>query len=379
MGKKITPDLLDAWLRLVPKLGERQAAIDLDRSQSGFRAALHKRDHAPVRKDRRGNTKIFTKAWSKKIHAFKEKVKLNCGNPTAKYVKRKLKINFASLRTVQRELGSEGDVYKNRPTGKILTETEMAARVEHCKSRLRMIEAGTFVYKGPRSARGAKRGVDCYMDCHGVPLPLEKAPTRSQKTWQKPSDKNKSHIQGKTKKSNIIVPQCKLFGGCFPRTGKQFLCSFSGHYFTAAVLVELFKRVVTPALRRNAGPGPWRIVCDGDGAFKSTSFEQYCEEVGIIKVPHPASSPELNPEENVWSEGDRIVEAAVMEVPKWRKGVKGTGKEIKQSDKDAWDTFVKEQYRKVSTRFVFNCTSQKEMEERISQVIAWNGERIPKK
>ena len=65
MGKKITPDLLDAWLRLVPKLGERQAAIDLDRSQSGFRAALHKRDHAPVRKDRRGNTKIFTKAWNK--------------------------------------------------------------------------------------------------------------------------------------------------------------------------------------------------------------------------------------------------------------------------------------------------------------------------
>ena len=170
-----------------------------------------------------------------------------------------------------------------------------------------------------------------------------------------------------------------MFGGCFPRTGKQFLCSYTDRTFTTEVCLEFFKRVVTPALRRNAGPRPWRIVCDGDGAFKSTAFEQYCEEVGIIKVPHPASSPELNPEENVWSEGDRIVEAAVMEVPKWRKGVKGTGKEIKQSDKDAWDTFVKEQYRKVSTRFVFNCTSQQEMEERISQVIAWNGERIPKK
>ena len=379
MGKKLTPQLVDAFVRLVPKLGEREAAISLGGSRSGFRAALHKRDHAPARKDRRGNKKIFTKAWSKKIHAFKEKVKLQGGNPTAKFVQRKLKIDFASVRSIQRELGREGDRYINRNSGKILSQTDMEARVEHCKRRLRMIAAGTFVYKGPRSARGAMRGIDCWMDCHSVNMPLEKAPKRSKKSWLKPSDKNKPHCQGQTKKTNIITPQCKLFGGCFPRTGKQFLCSYTDRTFTTEVCLEFFKRVVTPALRRNAGPGPWRIVCDGDGAFKSTAFEQYCEEVGIIKVPHPASSPELNPEENVWSEGGRIIEAAVFETPKWRKGVPGTGKQIKQADKDAWDKFVKEQYRKVSVRFVLNSTSQREMEERISQVIAWNGERLPKK
>ena len=60
MGKKLTPQLVDAFVRLAPKLGEREAAISLGGSQSGFRAVLHKRDHAAARKDCRGNTKIFT-------------------------------------------------------------------------------------------------------------------------------------------------------------------------------------------------------------------------------------------------------------------------------------------------------------------------------
>ena len=374
MGKKITPELVASYVKLVPELGERKAAKALGRSQSGMRAALHRSEHAPVRKDRRGNKKKIPPALLKRLHALKQKVKSVGGNPTAKYCKRVLKIKNVGVRTVQRELGSEGDSYKNRPNGKQMTETEMEARVLHCTNRLRT----KFVYKGPPNARGAKRGIDCWMDCHTVAMPLEKAPIRSKKTWYKKSEKSKPYIQGQVKKSNVIVPGCKLFGGCFPRTGKQFLCSCSRTTFTGKVLVELFRRVVTPALRRNAGPGPWRIVCDGDGAFKSTIFSLYCEEVGIIRVPHPAVSPDLNPEENVWSEGDRIIEAAVMEVPKWRKGVPGTGKQIKQSDKDAWDAFVKKQYRRVSTSFVHNCTSQAEMEERNCLVIAYNGERIPK-
>ena len=370
---KITPALLVSYEKLTPRLGEREAAAALCCSQSGMRAAVRKRDHAPERKDRRGRERLLKPALRKRIHAFKEKVKLEFGNPTAKYVKRKLRIRNASVRTVQRELRAEGDKYRNRPTGKQMTDIEMEARVTHSTKRLQT----RFVYKGPASARGAKRGIDCYMDCHSVEMPLEKAPVRSQKTWFKNSEKHLSHIQGKPKKRSIIPPSCKLFGGCFPRNGKQFVCSFAGT-FTTEVLLILFKRVVTPALRRNAGPGPWRIVCDGDGAFRSTAFKQYCDEVGIIKVDHPASSPDLNPEENVWSECDRHVELAVMEDRFWRKGAPGTGQQVKQRDKDRWDRFVKVQCRKVTPRFILNSTSQQEMEERDSLVIAYDGERTPK-
>ena len=370
---KITPSLLVSWEKLVPRLGERDAADALGASQSGMRGARDRRDHAPERKDRRGKERALKPALRKRIHKFKEQVKLQCGNPTAKYVKRKLKIRGVSVRTLQRELRADGDKYRNRPAGKHMTDTEMQARVKHCTKRLQM----RFVYRGPASARGAKRGIDCYMDCHSVEMPLEKAPLRSQKTWFKNSEKHLSHIQGKPKKRSIIPPSCKLFGGCFPRNGKQFVCSFAGT-FTTEVLLILFKRVVTPALRRNAGPGPWRVVCDGDGAFKSTAFQQYCDEVGIIKVDHPAGSPDLNPEENVWSECDRHVEQAVMEDPYWRKGAPGTGQQVKQSDKDRWDGFVKTQCRKVAPRFILNATSQQEMEERCCLVIAHDGARIPK-
>ena len=64
---KITPQLVDAFVRLVPKLGEREAAISLGGSQSGFRAALHKRDHAPAPKDRRGNKKLLPKRGAKRF------------------------------------------------------------------------------------------------------------------------------------------------------------------------------------------------------------------------------------------------------------------------------------------------------------------------
>ena len=64
MGKKITPELVASYVKLVPELGERKAAKALDRSQSGMRAALHRSEHAPVRKDRRGNKKKSHQRYS---------------------------------------------------------------------------------------------------------------------------------------------------------------------------------------------------------------------------------------------------------------------------------------------------------------------------
>ena len=67
-----------------------------------------------------------------------------------------------------------------------------------------------------------------------------------------------------------------------------------------------------------------------------------------------------------------------MEDRFWRKGAPGTGQQVKQRDKDRWDRFVKVQCRKVTPRFIQNSTSQQEMEERCSLVIAYDGARIPK-
>ena len=67
---KITPALLASWEKLVPRLGERDAADALDASQGGMRAAARRRDHAPARKDRRGRERLLKPALRKRIHAF---------------------------------------------------------------------------------------------------------------------------------------------------------------------------------------------------------------------------------------------------------------------------------------------------------------------
>jgi hypothetical protein len=156
------------------------------------------------------------------------------------------------------------------------------------------------------------------------------------------------------------------------------LCSYSGMKFKARSLVAMTRRVVVPALRRNCGPAPWRLLCDGDGAFRSTLFLELCHQVGIILVPHPGNSPDLNPDENAWSEGDRFVERAVFESAKWRKGAAGTGKQVSQADKDEWDEFVKTEFRKITPQFILNCTTQKEMVSRLEEVVAKDGRRIKK-
>ena len=176
MGK-ITQALLGSWKRLSSRLGEREAAAALGCSQSGFRAAAQ-REHAPPRKDRRGKKKKIPKGLGKRMRQFRDKVNRQGGEPKAKYVIRKMKIRGVCLRTVQRELTSDGAVYRPRKTGKAMTDAEMQARVQHCLRRLQE----KFVYKGPRSARGAARGIDVWVDCHSKDMPLEKAPCRSRCT-----------------------------------------------------------------------------------------------------------------------------------------------------------------------------------------------------
>jgi len=178
MGK-ITQEKLRSWERLIPKLGEREAAEALGHSQGGMRAARHRSLAPEPRKDRRGAKKKISTALGKKIRRLRDKVNRQGGHPTAKFIKRKLKIRGAGIRSIQRQLGVDNAKYRNRPTGKYVTADERLARVQHCCRRLQE----KFVYKGPKSARGPRRGIDCWLDCHTVDMPLEKAPKRSRKSW----------------------------------------------------------------------------------------------------------------------------------------------------------------------------------------------------
>ena len=356
---KVTPEKLAAWEAVAPHLGERQAALKLGGSQSGFRAARARRD-GPVRKDRRGNSKKYSPAVQKRILKFRDKIKKDGGAPYAPYVKRKLKL-AGSVRTVQRTLTSDGNKYRNRPAGTYLTPLECECREKHCTKRL--VEKYDFT------------DIACYMDTHSCRMPLEKAPHRSNSTYYSDAERDAPYIARKKKHKYVIAPCANLFGGCFPPTGGQFVTSFTGT-FTAETLCEKFRRVVIPALRRNCGPPPWKCIMDGDGAFNSTAFKQLCEEEGIIREPHPANSPDMNPQENGWSKGDAYLEVAVWETKKWSDGIPGTGKQIPEEEKEAWAKFCVQQQRKVTKTFFKNCTSQDSMESRCCAVIAANGRRI---
>ena len=196
---RITPDKLRSWEQLIPRLGEREAAIALGGSQNGFRGA-RERSHAPPRKDKRGARSAISPALGKRIRALRDRVNKQGGHVTAKYVMRKLKIQEASLRSVQRSLGKDGSKYRNRPSNKILTAEEKLGRVQHCQRRL----DEKFIYKGPIHARGKKRGIDVYVDCHSVDMPLAKAPKRSQKTWCTFCSKAKQQNESKWRAVRVL-------------------------------------------------------------------------------------------------------------------------------------------------------------------------------
>jgi hypothetical protein len=89
----------------------------------------------------------------------------------------------------------------------------------------------------------------------------------------------------------------------------------------------------------------WLIQVDGDGAFKSDLFADFCEEYGLDRYPHPSKSPDLALIENAWNMGEDGITDLALAHRKWRDGA-----ERVKANYEAWRKLVKKGIRKVKRR-----------------------------
>jgi len=149
-------------------VGEREGAARLGPSRSGLKGAIA-RSKGPKTKDRRGQVRKLIKKDVYRIRRLRESEKKRGGNPTRKFVRRRLGLWHLSERQIGRVITGQGDKYQKRPGNSLLTEAKKKDRVKWAKARL------DFDWSG----------VDFWCDCHAVSMPLVHAPLRSHSTYFK--------------------------------------------------------------------------------------------------------------------------------------------------------------------------------------------------
>lgn len=270
-------------------------------------------------------------------------------SPVAGYLRRTLKLTRkCSTRTVQRELKLKGNKFRLRARKGQLRNEDYPLRVAHARKHLR--------YDFHK--------VDCWTDCHFVPMPLLETPKRSAKAWMK---QNERFEWWATKApSNFKGPGCKFFGGYGHGKGIFFV---TYQQFNAPTAIQIFKRHALPKLRKIAGGRKLVIQFDGDGAFRSTLWHNFLAEEKIAAYHHPPRSADIAPIEKVWSHLNKLVEIACADSRRWRIGVKPTEK-----NKEDWNKFVMKLIRKVPRSLYRHLTAG--MRGRMGKVITASGGRI---
>ena len=114
------------------------------------------------------------------------------------------------------------------------------------------------------------------------------------------------------------------------------------------------------------------IVCDGDGAFKSHFFKDFCVEHRIRLFEHTPRSADLNPIENLWNVGNESIADYVFEHKKWRDGVQRNAKNMSDFTK-----IVLKFIRRAATNKYVSSLIQS-MPGRVKEVIKKNGWKIKK-
>jgi len=126
-----------------------------------------------------------------------------------------------------------------------------------------------------------------------------------------------------------------------------------------------------PPSRRNYGDRRWVVMTDGDGSFTGNTFRDYLEDAGIAQILWPSNSADVAPQENVWAEGDKLIESFVFENDKWRKGARESVGNLRD-----WDKVVHKLFRRIPASTYQGLAAG--FQDRLRTLIKRKGQRLRK-
>lgn len=229
-----------------------------------------------------------------------------------------------SRKLIIRRLADKGYTPQKKSSKTDLGRARMKMRVRFCKKHLT---------KNAAQWKAALHGVGDFKEFTWYPKEIQPTFKKLRSTWTYMTDAERKlpafqrpkrwHKQIEWKKTKKI----KVFG-LTTSTGKQicFEVPHGKNQFNAAKWARFLKKRVAPFLQR-CFPGQTRfqLLLDGEGLLHAPEAKRAMAECGIKTLPDwPGYSPELNPQEHVWSRAEpdlRALESGTDEYSAWKKKV----------------------------------------------------------